>query len=172
MAADARWLKVKSFWQGLTRDKRDRVLGLLFIVAVAFIWVCSSKSSKSFSQVPHPLLHRFLRYPMHPGFAGPGILPCPRPRGRGPQSIPADIHSKLPLHCVSSHLCPHEAAHSRAEGQASSYPKFSAFLICLITFLCCACHTCSASQPAWWSQLIRQGLKRLCTVPAEFSSLA
>ena len=47
MAADARWLKVNSFWQGLTRDKRDRILGLLFIVAVAFIWVCISNCSLS-----------------------------------------------------------------------------------------------------------------------------
>ena len=39
MAADARWLKLKLRWQSMSREKQDRALGLLFIIAVAFIWV-------------------------------------------------------------------------------------------------------------------------------------
>lgn len=41
MAADARWLKLKLSWQNMSREKQSRSLGLLFIVAVAFIWVHS-----------------------------------------------------------------------------------------------------------------------------------
>ena len=39
MAADARWLKLKLLWQNMSREKQGRALGLLFIIAVAFIWV-------------------------------------------------------------------------------------------------------------------------------------
>ena len=138
MAADARWLKIKTFWQGLTRDKRDRVLGLLFIIAVAFIWVCISKSIPSDGTLnPHRNASHDFHTPfcMYPGFAGTGILPCPRPRGRGPQSFPADIHRQFPLHRVSAYLCPREAAHLWAEGQASSCSKSSAWLVCTMTTL-------------------------------------
>ncbi len=41
MAADARWLKLKLLWQNMSREKQGRALGLLFIIAVAFIWVPS-----------------------------------------------------------------------------------------------------------------------------------
>ena len=40
MAADARWLKLKLLWLNMSREKQGRTLGLLFIIAVAFIWVC------------------------------------------------------------------------------------------------------------------------------------
>ena len=44
MAADARWLKLKLLWQNMSREKQGRALGLLFIIAVAFIWVCPQSS--------------------------------------------------------------------------------------------------------------------------------
>ena len=50
MAADARWLKLQQLWQNLGREKRGRALGLIFIIAVAFIWVLLSYAAQ-YSQI-------------------------------------------------------------------------------------------------------------------------
>ena len=138
MAADARWLKVQSFWQGLTRDKRDRVLGLLFIIAVAFIWVCISKGIPSVRNTTP-----FAMFRINLTFLSACILALQVLASFLVQDLEAEgLNPFLLTYIANSLFIVYLPIYVLMKRLTQRQKGRQVALHSVLTFLCCACHTC------------------------------